>query len=75
MEKLRVELEKFGKIESICQSVYNYEFKVTKGFSGKINDTINLLKICKQEAEQYSIVKKCVTDKNLFHLILSKRND
>lgn len=75
MENGILKLEKFGKIETVCQSVYNYEFKITKGFSGKIDDTMELLKICKEEAKEYPIVKKCVTDKNLFHLILSKRND
>lgn len=75
METVIVKLEKFGKIETVCQSVYNYEFKITKGFSGKIDDTMELLKICKEEAKEYLIVKKCVTDENLFHLILSKRND
>lgn len=75
MEPIKIELEKFGKIETVCQSAYNYEFKITKGFSGKINDTMKLLGICKEQAQEYPIVKKCVTGENLFHLILSKRND
>jgi len=65
-------IEDFGKVVENCQSVFNYEFKITEGFSGKLEDTIELMSICKQEAEGYTIVKKCVTDKNLFHLILSK---
>ena len=64
-------IEDFGKVVENCQSVYNYEFKITDGFSGKMEDTMELMAICKKEAEGYSIVKKMNTDVNLFHLILS----
>lgn len=70
---MREELEKFGKVEIMCQSVYNYEFKITAGFSGKANDTFKLMKLCIEEAEGYKNVSECKTDKNLFHLILSKK--
>lgn len=66
-------LSKYGNVKTLCQSVYNYEFEITEGFSGKIEDTLALMGLCKKIAEGYGIVKKCQTDKGLFHLILSKR--
>jgi len=67
-----VELEKFGKLETICQSVYNFEFKITVGFSGTINDNLELQKICSKIAFEYPYISKLRTEKNLFHLILTK---
>ena len=67
-----VEIEKYGKVDTICQSVYNFEFKISKGFTGKLEDTLELMKLCKEEAEGYSVVKKMESKEDLFHLILSK---
>jgi hypothetical protein len=65
-------LSEFGKVVTICQSVYNYEFLITDGFSQNMNNTMACMKICIEIAKDYPYVKKCITEDNKFHLILTK---
>lgn len=65
-------LEKFGKIETICQSVYNYEFLITEGFKEKANNTFECIRECVKIAEGYPYVRSLETKENMFHLILTK---
>jgi len=65
-------LSEFGKVVTICQSVYNYEFLITDGFSQKAKNTFSCMEVCMEIAEGYPYVKKCITEDNKFHLILTK---
>lgn len=65
-------LEKFGKIEIFKKDGFDYEFKITEGFSTNAENTFDLLKICKEIAQDYPYIKKWKTDDNLFHLVLTK---
>jgi hypothetical protein len=68
----RDKLSEFGKVVTICQSVYNYEFLITDVFSQNINNTMACMEACIKIAEGYPYVKKCITEDNKFHLILTK---
>lgn len=68
----RDKLSEFGKVVTICQSVYNYEFLITDGFSQNMNNTMACMEVCIEIAEGYPYVKKCITEDNKFHLILTK---
>lgn len=72
MEEEKKILGKFGKVETICQSVYNYEFLITEGFKEEANNTFECIRECVEIAEGYPYVKKLVTKENMFHLILTK---
>lgn len=65
-------LSEFGKVETICQSNNNYEFLITDGFSQNFNNTMKCMGICLEIAQGYPYVKKCITEDNKFHLILTK---
>lgn len=65
-------LEKFGKVETICQSVYNYEFLITEGFKEQARNTFKCIEECVAIAEGYPYVKSLITKENMFHLILTK---
>lgn len=65
-------LLEFGKVVTVCQSVYNYEFLITDGFSQNMNNTMACMQVCIKIAEGYPYVKKCITEDNKFHLILTK---
>lgn len=65
-------LKKFGKVETICQSVFNYEFLITDGFSQNALNTFSCMEVCMEIAEGYPYVKKCITEDNKFNLILTK---
>ncbi|OCB77980.1 hypothetical protein [Flavobacterium crassostreae] len=66
-------LLEFGKVVTVCQSVFNYEFLITDGFSHKFKNTMACIEVCIEIAEGYPYVKKCVTEENKFHLILTKK--
>lgn len=68
----RDKLSEFGKVVTVCQSVYNYEFLITDGFSQNMNNTMACIEVCIEIAEGYPYVKKCITEDNKFHLILTK---
>ncbi|MDI6033999.1 ASCH domain-containing protein [Flavobacterium sp. LB2P84] len=68
----RDKLSEFGKVVTLCQSVFNYEFLITDGFSGKATNTFACMEVCMKIAEGYPYVKKCITEDNKFHLILTK---
>jgi len=68
----RDKLSEFGKVVTLCQSVYNYEFLITDGFSQNMNNTMACMEVCMEIAEGYPFVKKCITEDNKFHLILTK---
>jgi hypothetical protein len=65
-------LQKFGKVETICQSVYNYEFLITEGFKENARSTFKCIEECMTIAEGYPYVKSLLTKENRFHLILTK---
>ena len=68
----RDKLSEFGKVVTVCQSVFNYEFLITDGFSQNMNNTMACMEVCIKIAEGYPYVKKCITEDNKFHLILTK---
>lgn len=68
----RDKLAEFGKVVTLCQSVFNYEFLITDGFSQNMNNTMACMEACIKIAEGYPYVKKCITEDNKFHLILTK---
>lgn len=68
----RDKLSEFGKVVTVCQSVYNYEFLITDGFSQNARNTFSCMEVCMGIAEGYPYVKKCITEDNKFHLILTK---
>lgn len=72
LETNKQKLAKFGKVETVCHSSGNYEFLITKGFSQNAKNTFNCMEVCLEIAEGYIFAKKCVTEENLFHLILTK---
>lgn len=63
-------IEDFGKVVEFEES---YEFKITDGFSGKANDTFELMKICSEIAQGYNHVKRLRSKENFFHLVLIKK--
>lgn len=68
----RDKLSEFGRVVTVCQSVYNYEFLITDGFSQNARNTFSCMEVCMEIAEGYPYVKKCITEDNKFHLILTK---
>lgn len=68
----RDKLSEFGKVVTLCQSVFNYEFLITDGFSQNARNTFSCMDVCMGIAEGYPYVKKCITEDNKFHLILTK---
>jgi hypothetical protein len=72
MEEEKKMLEKFGKVETICQSVYNYEFLITEGFREQATNTFECMNTCAKIAEGYPYIKTLNTKENRFHLILTK---
>lgn len=65
-------LHSFGTVEKASEDNGVFEFLITDGFSGSVNDTIELGNICKEIAYEYPKLKRFVSDKNYFRLILSK---
>ncbi|MFN8296788.1 MAG: hypothetical protein U0T69_11370 [Chitinophagales bacterium] len=69
-------LTKYGKVEK-CEVLNESELhvKITDGFSTKIVSTLELMKLINDESNnEFPIVKKCVTDNNLFDYVLTKNS-
>lgn len=67
------DLKEYGKVEK-CEEVNGtFEIKITTGFDTNAKKTFELMKkINASIGHVYSVVDKCVTDKNLFDYRLSK---
>ncbi|GIZ08354.1 ASCH domain-containing protein [Flavobacterium sp. UMI-01] len=68
----RDKLSEFGKVVTVKQSDNDFEFLIRDGFSQKFDNTMACMKVCLEIAKGYSYVKKCITEDNKFHLILTK---
>jgi hypothetical protein len=68
----RDKLLKFGKLETFIQSDKHFEFLITDGFTQNIDNTMKCMGICLEIAQGYPYAKKCITEDNKFHLILTK---
>lgn len=68
----RDKLAQFGKVVTVKQSDNDFEFLITDGFSQKAINTFSCMEECHNIAGDYPNVKKCVTEDNMFHLILTK---
>jgi hypothetical protein len=66
-------LERYGKVIQ-CEELNNMlHIKLTDGFDINMKNTIALLaEIIQMSDNKFPTVHKCVTEKNLFHLILKK---
>lgn len=68
----RDKLAEFGKVVTVKQSENDFEFLITDGFSQNATNTFSCMEECYKIAENYPNVKKCVTEDNNFHFILTK---
>mgnify|MGYP006353662059 CR=1 FL=1 len=69
------DLKEYGKVETCTEVNDTFEVKITDGFGANFVKTFELMrKIDDSVGHVYSVVKKCVTDENLFHYILIKPN-
>lgn len=69
----RDKLAEFGKVVTVKQSDNDFEFLITDGFSQNALSTFACMEECYKIAEIYPNVKKCVTEDNIFHLILTNK--
>jgi len=74
IEMDRTTVEGYGKIEE-CEMVNGkFHLKITDGFDGGAKTTFDLMgKATDLAGNDYPIIDKCETDKDIFHLILKKK--
>jgi len=65
------DLKEHGKVEVCILSENKLIIKITKGFSGNAIETFKLMKkIDILTQGLYPIIEKCITDKNMFDIVL-----
>lgn len=73
-EEQKKSLSKFGKVKTICQSVYNYEFVISEGFDSSVDNVMAFIDIAKKIAgERYDKIESFDPIENGCILILTKK--
>jgi hypothetical protein len=68
------DLKEYGKVELCEVQGDTFHIKITEGFTTNAVKTFELIgKIDKAIGDEYPIIKKCVTDNNIFDYVLGKR--
>lgn len=68
------DLQSYGKVEVCEERDGMFHVKITDGFDGNAMNTFNLMKhIAAVTNDEYPLVHRCVTDKDMFDYVIKKK--